>query len=264
MNFESYDPTSDPPIRLDSWLDLHVQNYESDFKQFWGIDADRCPEHLTFEDWRDACLIAPAFDSLLGSLKELALNPRALKYAEERSAPGNPLESLPDVTVNAYVQDRIQIEMAYDALVRWNQASKRATFLTLLLGKARLGEVAQGYVRRTTDLFLWGFDLEAMIMASCVLEAALGRELEDVALEQYGLRRNPGQVDWRYEQLIDGAAMAGVFSDKQREDAHALRVLRNRLLHDIPTADERVEHVLWKLYELLAALCPGRGYLLEG
>jgi hypothetical protein len=262
MLFDSYDPTDDPPRRIDDWLDLHVHNYEKEVRAFWGIASDGCPDHLPFEAWQDAQQIESHFDSLFGSLRELALNPRALRYAEQATAGENPLNVLPRLCANTYLQDRIQIEMAYQGLDKWLEASRRASML--LLGRQRLNDIAQGYVRRATELYLWSFDLEAIIMASCTLEEVLRRELAELPLEQHGVPRGPDQQEWGFWQLIDGATAIGVFSKEDQSCAHAIRQLRNELLHDLPTTDQMAFKVLWDLYGLLAKLIPARGHLIGG
>ena len=262
LDWDLYDPTGNPPTRLHDWLDLHVINYESALRAFWGLEDDVCPEHLDFESWQDAKKLDASFDSLFGSIQELSLNPKIHRHLTPIGTPDQALTELPLLFVNAFVGDRIQLSMAYSALHKWTEATKRARFLILLLGKRRLNEVAQGYMRRAAELFLWGFDIEAMVMASCALEEALRRELEDVPLEQYGFTRQPRQHDWDYWQLIQGAGAIGVFTPAQAKQADEIRLLRNQLLHDIPETQEKAGQVLLTLTQLLAALIPARGHLL--
>jgi len=263
LDWDLYDPTGDSPTRLHDWLDLHVINYDSALRAFWGLEDDTCPEHLDFETWQEARQLDTSFDSLFGSIRELSLNPRLRRYLEGIGTPDRPLGALPALAFNTFIGDRIQLAMAYSALDKWGATSKRATFLILLLGKERLNEVAQGYLRRSTELFVWGFDVEAMVMASCALEEALRRELDEVPLEQYGLTRHPGQLDWEYWQLIRGAGAIGVFTAGQVKQADDIRLLRNQLLHDIPVTQEKAGQILLKLTQLLAALVPARGTLLD-
>lgn len=260
MSFDDmYDPHADPPVKLHTWLDLHVMNYENALRKYWGLDAEACPEYLDFESWQDARRLDEVFDSLFGSIHELSLNPKARRHAESVGTPGDPLRSLSRLVVDEFLADRLQVAMAWSSLDRWQQATSRTRALLMMLGKQRLSDVAQGYLRRAVELFIWGFDLEAIVMASCTLEEALRREFDEVPLEQHGFVLQPGQREWDYWQLIEAAGVLEVFSPEQVSEAHGIRNLRNQLLHDFPDIQQKSGLVLMTLTRLLARLIPARG-----
>lgn len=257
MPTDFYDPGREG-YQLSSWLDLYVQNFESDYRKYWGLDQDSCPEWLLHEHWILARKVDVSFPSIIEGAHALALSPEFDAIAQELAPSDNPLLSASSVSRSDVVLDRLEIDLAYEALGNWVEARKRFSLLLLLLGKTRISERGSLYLQRATKLYLWNFELECLVMCSSVLEAVLEQELSETDLTTFGLEKRKGQRDWEFWQLIEGATKAGLISKDQKKRANALRIGRNQMLHELPASDSQALRALFHLADILASIYPSR------
>jgi hypothetical protein len=254
MDFDMYNPQREGgAIGIDVWLETHIDIYETQYRNFWGLRATQCPDWIEESAWRHARHVDAAYPSFLNAIYRLASD-EALRAAttefESPVANDNPVRRF---GTNVVV-DRIPIDMAWEAVGKAGKASHRFWDLTLLARKQPLGSRASAYLERITRLYLWGFDPEAIALCASALESAL----EDAIGEQQmrDLRFLPSMDGFSAYQYAQAARRLGLLSEDLYTMARDLRRARNDIMHNVPVSTIDPFMALVTLSACLRAIFP--------
>lgn len=238
-------------------LDFVSDHWYNAYREYWGLDQQACPEHLTFDQWESARRFSAAAPNLfkLG----LAMNTRAV-LRTDASAPMDSRtlsafrESLSSFGQSPLVRDNADFELATDAIQRLRHATDRFVSLLDLVLDHPLSPRASDYLARATRLYVLGFDPECLVMCRAALDAALQERIDDDELQRLGIQRR--DLWWR----IRAAESLGLFDTTLRDSADRLRQAGNQAIHTAPgflvegIGDART--AVSVLSELLRALFP--------
>ena len=233
------------------WSQLRnaVDFWNETYATFWALNGDERPDYLPPVD---SANVAP----------QHAMAPRLLGMARALSVawPGTDAKALPvfteaqqkflrealrDLGKSPVVRDRVALDVAYDTLRRLADAEKRVVRLVSLVHGRGLSADASVYVHRATDLYIHGFEVEAVILCRSALDAALA----DRCREYF----DQDEVTPTLEKLLDIAGRNEVLigweavpagsrtkrkwlarSDSALWRADQIRALGNHMIHGIP------------------------------
>jgi len=235
-----------------------VDHWHDVYKHYWAISRTEAK----------ASELDPETQVELARLDEAA--PKMLQHAFALrlvGSGGSVFRPLPELVepirriLKAYgdspvVRDRWSFAVAHDVLDRLDDSSARVAELLNLVQMYQLNERTAAYLARVTRLYVYGFDVEALVMCRAALEAALQDALPDEQLAEAGFKKSGRE--YTLATRISAAGRAGYFNRRRKELAHSLREAGNHALHTAPGfLHDRVGDALEAisgLAELLAAL----------
>lgn len=244
----------DPDDRLSNLLDSVLSLYESDFEEYWGLSVDTAPSDFDTEaDWERAKVLNDVGKQIVASTYGLAFGESLLETLRKLQPGDAPSYALREAAVNQVAYDRVEIDLAWQAIRSHFDARDRVQQLVLLFSQHRPTERAAAYLDRTVRLYLWGFDAEVAILCRSTLEAALEERIDAEAMESCGFRAR-GKFGFTAQQYIDAAGSLGIFADGIDTIAHELRTVGNSAVHAAPGLQINAFELLFKLWLLLTRL----------
>ena len=166
------------------WRELKDAHSEWDslFRRYWGLDDKECPFHLSERTWRLASNTKRTIPQLTEIAYALNLNEIAPRDKQLELADGQiktvrrMLRSHADSVI---VKDCVGLKLARESLDQLTGASERCLRLLNIIQGRGISPRASEFIRRATELYVWGFEVESVIMCRSVLEAALVSRLDE-------------------------------------------------------------------------------------
>lgn len=221
-----------PDSTLADLLDIHVQNYEQDFRDYWHLDEAECPEEMSEDDWRLVRLLDRVGAQLVKSAHMLRISADLQKLVESHKPFEDPLKLASSLVSYNVAQARAEIDLASAAVGKLFEGKRRLTFVLALLSQFDLSERATAYIDRMIQCYIWGLDTECVVMARSVIEAALEEVISHDEMTSLGFRgRRKGFALWEYQSA---AAKTRRLSDKAMEWVEAIRQAGNEAVHAVP------------------------------
>lgn len=240
----------DPEDRLSNHLDSVLSLYESDFEEYWGLTATEAPDEFESEAaWERAKVLNHVGKQIVASAYGLSLGETLLQALRELQPGDAPAYALREAAVSQVAYDRVEIDLAWQAIHAHFDARDRLHQVILLLTQRRPTERAAAYLDRTVRLYLWGFDAEVAILCRSTLEAALEERIDEKQMEGEGYRS--GRFGFSAKQYIDAAESLGIFAEGIGNLAHDLRSAGNAAVHAAPGLEVNAFDLLFKLWILL-------------
>lgn len=213
---------------VDRWHDVYAD--------YWGLREPGREEWESEEEWATYKRI----DELAPRLFEatLALRLDALKQGDELFPPLSPeavafaRDLLRVYGESTMVRDRWSFSVAHDATRRLEGSPTRMAQLLNLVVAKRLNERTASYLSRVSRLYVYGFEVEALVMSRAALDTALQDVLPDERMEAIGFTRSGRE--YSLSSRIAAATREGMFSQGQKKTATVLRLSANDALHDAP------------------------------
>jgi hypothetical protein len=178
--WESYDSES-----WTIWSELKAAHLDWDevFRQYWGLDLNECPAHLREETWKRAREVKNSVPQLKSialalNLNEIAPKEKQLALADKQLKVVRRM--LRSHAQSSIVKDSVGLMLARDALDQLTGAGERCLRLLALVQGRGVSPRASEFIKHATRLYVWGFDVECIIMCRSVLEAALVARLDDI------------------------------------------------------------------------------------
>lgn len=162
----------------DLWYEFRcfIDLWNSTYEEYWGINASEPPEHIEAALWEEVKRQA----SNAPRLAEIAAELRLGRQTSGRALDLKPLRSFfRDYSKSPVITHRIAIDLAGDAVRQLDGAQGRMTRLLSLFIVDAPTIRTQDYLRRAARLYVWGFEVESMILCRAVLESALAEVLVD-------------------------------------------------------------------------------------
>lgn len=258
----AYDP-DDKDWSPSGWLGAYADVLYSEFRRYWELNESDEDTEITEEQrsgFRHFKAIADALTPCLHSLRASdALIGKASAWFDEIGVERKVDEKLAVSIARALyknhpiVRDTIKLDLASTAAdVLLAGAEKRAVFLLALIADRPLSDRAAAFLDRATQLYLWGFGPEAVVMCASVLEAAY--EVRFPSEEMFRLqvtRSGKEYVPHEYEQA---ALAARIFTKAEKDMAAKVRRARNDTLHNAPNTALSAEDALTATAGLLDRL----------
>jgi len=259
-----------------SYLDRDANRYDEDDWSLWTVLGEAVDHwHEVYRHYWATARIeseAPELDPEaqveLARLDEAA--PKLLEHAFALrlvGSGGSAFRPLPEMVEpirrileiygdSPVVRHRWSFTIAHDALDRLDDSPARAAKLLNLIQMHELNERTAAYLARVTRLYVYGFDVEALVMSRAALETALQDALPDEQLAEAGIDKTGRE--YSLATRISAARKAGYFNRRREELAHSLRKSANQALHTAPAfLHDRIGdafEAIAGLAELLAAL----------
>lgn len=221
-----------PESTLADLLDIHVQNYEQDFRQYWHLDADTPPEDISADEWRLVQVLDKVGAAAIDSARSLRATSELAETLREYR-PGEDVYNTVRHLVNYNVaQSRAEIELASAATGKLCEGKKRLAIIIQLLSEHSLSERALAYVDRMVQCYIWSLDTECVVMARSLVETALQDAIDESEMEAVGFKRKRhGFEFWQYR---DGAKKLGRLNQEQLAVLDDLRHAANVAVHASP------------------------------
>lgn len=259
---DEYDPTED--WSPSSWLGAYASDLWNSYLDYWELQNIPDESELTQEDRARNSALYAFVEAVVPCLHTLSVESAVLEKVRAFLVEFGVDTSIDDDTAARVaravqglpiVRDGIRLDLAMQAtdnLLRG--AEQRASILVSLIALRRLSDRAAAFLDRATQLYLWGFEPEAVVMCASVLEAAYearfpGEEMFRLQVTRKGAEFQPHE----YEQA---AIAAQVFSLMDKRAAEAIRRARNDTLHNVPNVTLGAEKALNETANLLNKLFP--------
>jgi len=243
-----------PDGSLADLLDIHLLNYEKDFRAYWHLDAGSCPPDFSAEDWTLARLLDKVGEKLPAAARALRHDPEVLARVQE-VRPWEPADAVAaDLARYQIAQSRAEIELASEAVHRLFEGKKRLIQVQLLVSPHNWSSRALAFVDRMVQCFVWSFDTELTIMARSVMEAALEEAFSDDQMAQLGFART--RYGFQFWQYRDAASKTGRFNDQLLEALEQIRQAGNDAVHAAPGIHPKPIATLVRTVACLRALFP--------
>lgn len=172
------------------------------------------------------------------------------------------LQKVSDLLGYVYVHDQVGFEVAYDVCGRLDGLPKRVlhtTLLSMILMRNECSPTVAKYFRRATQLYLAGYDAEAVIMCGAVLEAAMRDRIPDELLSEAGIKpdfERTGEFSFRQRREYERQKLRFLTSE-QRQTVRRIVSSRNDAVHMQPDATPGPLDTLAHLTYVLPAILPG-------
>ena len=261
-----YEPDEDG-WSASNWLGAYASVMYNEYLDYWELQNVPNDSQLSDDQRAHFLALKELADTLTPCLHSLSISPEAIakvrRWLEHIGAADAAAKLSPDtaakitraISSHAIIRDGIQIDLALyacDGLLAG--AEQRAATLIELVGSRTLSDRAAAYLDRATNLYLWGFEPESVVMCASVLEAAYEErftadELFRLQIRKKGLEFEP----YEYEQA---ALAAKVFSLADKKLATRIRRARNDTLHNAPNVALAGAEALKATATLLTKLFP--------
>jgi hypothetical protein len=200
-------------------LDLIVQSYEADRKQYWGEDE---------EGERYIQGIDRIAKMLLQGSSEL-IEPEALSW--------DLIQQMADEDLlRKQIRERIEIDVAWEYSVNTRGMAHRCLELARLVVVAKPNESVMRFLRRLSRCYVAGFLPECVVLCRAVVENALIERLDRRGDSLPYNAQGPSTLAAR----IDEARMRQFLSEETAKAAHAVRRRGNTAVHKDPHATHAV------------------------
>jgi|GEM_PF-2297192 len=261
---------------LDSAFDLVFDDYPDDFREYYGLDAEYCPEHLDADEWEDYKRLY-AVSERLARAAETLVRPRRLPDSQlteieqireaanaENERRRRMLDELKETLTEEqyrYVfsllwgsgpakarEDLFRSAMQLHAVERfWTQPGDLATRMTRLLEflVKTEGPRTQAYLSRLAECYVRGMSTEFAVMSRAVLESALSDTLEEDSVRAH--QGIPSNKRVSLDDYISIAVQAGLFDDAHLEAVDQVRDAGNRAVHEFPGIEPDPDEILGHL-----------------
>ena len=257
----AYDP-NDKDWSPSGWLGAYADVLYSEFTRYWELNGPDENTEISDEqrsELRHFKAIADALVPCLHSLRASdVLVERARAWLDgmgvERQVDEKLAVSIARAThKHPIVRDTIKLELASTAAdVLLAGAEKRAVFLLALIADRPLSDRAAAFLDRATQLYLWGFAPESVVMCASVLEAAY--EVRFPAEEMFRLQITKSGREYEPYEYEKAALAARVFTKSEKDLAGKVRRARNDTLHNAPNTALSAEDALTATADLLGRL----------
>jgi hypothetical protein len=254
MGTDYYNPESGG---LTSLLEIMLDEYESDFRECWGMDRDQPPDDLDAADWRLAKALDKVSRTALESVHALVVSPSIHETLDSIRPGDNRTEAIREAAQYNITHHGLEVELARLAVGRVPVASERVHMLLLLVSNAKLGRRAAAYLDRATRLYVSGFDPECIVMSRSILEAALEDRLDDEEMARLGFKKGKRQ-SFSLKEYIEAAAETRLFSADEQEWADDIRTAGNMAVHVTPGLEPMAFDVLMNVAILIRRLFPAK------
>ena len=251
---DSYDPQGD----LAGRLEYHVQEYRSDFRKYWHLDAATCPPDFDAEYWSLVCLLDQVGSRILTTAHALRVDGELTALLKNHRPLEEPHETAKDLLWYEVAQSRAEIELAAQAVSRLWESKERLQTLLLHLSRFDVSARAAAYIDRMVQCYLWSMDTECAVMARSVLETALEELLPDDRMTDLGYRR--GRFGFDFGKHCDAAEKIGLLSDTGLQYANEIRRAGNDAVHSTPGLHPSAFETLARTIVCLRELFPTTAY----
>lgn len=192
-------------------------------------------------------------EELFGSARGLQLSSEAQRlFRDELQAAAEDGDDIQEVADYLYVRPLLELHLARFVVSRLRTAPKRLKQLLKYLTTGELRPRAASYFQSVAQLYLLGFNAEAVVMARSALEAVLESRLED-----HPQRVGTGQSRENLAQRIKAAGPSGIglLDEATFEDAEQLREAGNDAVHlQLGAQDMMALDAIKALYRILLRL----------
>lgn len=134
---DSYVPDGD----LAQLLDYHLQEYRSDYRQYWQLDAPSCPSGFDAEYWSLVRLLDQVGSRILTSAHALRVDEELASLLKNHRPLEEPHEAAEDLLWYEVAQSRAEIELADQAISRLWEGKARLRSLLLHLSRFDLRSI---------------------------------------------------------------------------------------------------------------------------
>ena len=192
------------------WSELAevITLWEETYRDYWGLDGRPKPPHADEAKW----VLYKSQNELASKILTVA---RALHIgaAAPNDSGATPVTDeqlkwfrkvLRAETESPIIKDRIGFALARDVVTQVSGATNRAVRLLGVVQGKRLSARAFAFIRRATQLYVWGFEPECVVMCRAGLESALLERLGDVI--------DPDQGEPELASLIRMAGEHGILT----------------------------------------------------
>lgn len=225
-----------PDGTLADLLDIHVQNYEQDFREYWHLDNTERPEDLSAEEWTLVRLLDKVGVGSIPSAYALRVEPELSQLVVD-FRPGDSVErTMRELSGYDVAQTCAEIDLASAAVQKLFEGKKRLATILHLLSKFELSPRAAAYVDRMVQCYVWGLDTECVVMARSVVEAALEEAFTDADMHAMGFV--PKRHGFEYWQFRNAATRSGRFSADVLGCLEDVRRAGNDAVHASPGLHE--------------------------
>lgn len=213
-----------------------VDHWHDVYNDYWRLTSQEPPEKRTPEDHERLRMLDGVAPRLFKGA--LALQLEAVKPEE---GPLGPLSHegqtfarklLAAIGESALVRDRLSFSIGHEALRRLHGSPERVTRLLGVLVAHQLDERTAAYLSHVSRLYVYGFEIEALVMCRAALDNALQDLLPDDRMGDLGFHRSG--PEFSLASRIAAAEREGIFDRTQKTRAHQLRVAANQVLHTAP------------------------------
>lgn len=234
--FNELDRYDEDDWSLWSVLQEAVDHWHEVFEEYWGLRKDQDETSVdadTRANWQKLDEMAPRL--LRGAL--------ALQLSALKPNPASSVELTPDMVELArrilqvygkslIVRDRWSFAVAHDAMERLEGSSTRVAELLNVILLHQFDDRTAAYLARVARLYVYGFEIEALVMCRSALEAALQDVLPDEVMSEQGfVKAGP---EYTLASRIAAAERMGYFDGEKKRAAHVLRKASNEAVHTAP------------------------------
>ena len=225
-----------PDSTLADLLDIHVQNYEQDFRKYWNLDAESPPEDLSLDEWRLVKVLDRLGRAAVPSARSLRILPELAEQLREYRPADDVHQTARELVNYNVAQSCAEIELAQASVHKLFEGKTRLMTVVQVLSEHELSERALAYVDRMIQCYIWSMDTECVVMARSVVETALQDAIPEDELEKAGFARKRHGFDfWQYR---DAARALGRLDAQQLDSLDRLRHAANVAVHASPGLHE--------------------------
>lgn len=243
-----------PEHSLADLLDLHVQNYETDFRAYWQLDASEAPDGMSAEEWELVRLLDRVGAKSMAVARELRVPSELAALLKERRPWDRPEIAAKELLRYNVAVDRAEIELGGEAVGRLAVGKDRLLLAHYFVQGHGLSARACAFVDRMVQCFIWSFDAELTIMARAVIEAALEEAIDEADLAKLGLKK--GRHGFAFWQYRDAAVKLGILNESTLESVDEIRAAGNDAVHASPGLHPPAIRTLATVVHVLGALFP--------
>lgn len=262
----TYDPEEDWSAA--SWLGAFADTLYNEYLDYWelqNVPADSSLSDRQREHFRRMYAIAQSLTPCLYSLNvspEIVAKVRDFMVqigVSRDEAEGTDAvfatRILHAIRAHPIIRDGVRLTLASvaaDTLLAG--AEERASALLALTAVRHLSPRASAFLDRATQLFLWGFEPETVVMCAAVLEAAYETRFPPELMIRLQVPKTGRE--YQAHEYERAALAAGIFGKSDRDLAAKIRLARNDTLHNAPNVALDARGALQSTASLLSALFP--------
>lgn len=203
--------------------------------------------YRAFADWAKA---------MFTSARGLTLTPEAVRlFSEEIAGAAEDNDAMRAVAQYPYVLPLLELHVARFGVDRTRTAAKRLLHLIDCLTDIELQPIAAAYFRSIAELYLMGFNNEAVILARGALDAVLESRLDDLRRGQ----PSRGIAERNLGERIRAASppAGGILNQATFADAELMREAGNHAVHtQLGTQKIQALPAIRALYRILTYMYP--------
>jgi len=277
---------ADTQFSLVDALEITQNNYIDDYREYWGINAKSCPEHLAVEEWlrlKETFGLGEKLAVLARSLvrgrgvgsgplaqadliaaesqRQVELAHAIDKVASERDNPelrefarwlSSPTQIHDPRTIAGVLGNAIQITMAEKVLPSLAEVSERAAMLAKLSIKVG-NERVKAFLVSVSRCYCFDLGPELAVMCRAAMEAALDDVVSDAMVREKARATGPIGLQAKIDAFSANYHVAGDVSRLM----NGIKVDGDTNIHDVPgihaPAHEQVERLLGVLESIYSS-----------